>query len=161
MLFFSYKHSAGSTAPLVANDLDNLPTSETEGYSHFDLQTLEYEATDVADVRFYCETDAHSRIVNFQTSNSLIKTIATTANQSGNTPATWTTGFTPLAGHTGVLPGSTTNVFATATGGFHEFPFWISSANHWGVGALDRWECDDFSANSATTNHLIWARMNV
>jgi hypothetical protein len=42
----------------------------------------------------------------------------------------------------------------------NEFPFWLGSTHHWGVGGLtNRFECDDFpNGPQNTTLHQVWVR---
>jgi len=154
-LFFAYAHAAGANDALVNG---TLPISPTTGYSHVDLNTLGMSAGDVSELRFYCDTQGHSRIIHFKTSDPQIIAGAVTASQSWGV-ADWTSGWTPLSGHSANIPGGVTNVF-TGTGGLWDFPFWIWGAHHWGVrGTGHRWECDDFAGNSGTqTLHQVWLR---
>ena len=38
-----------------------------------------------------------------------------------------------------------------------QFPFWISSQAHWGVGSNGRWEVDDYPGGTGcSTHHRVW-----
>ena len=158
MLFFSYKHLAGENNALVP---DTIPTDEANGYSHQYLGSMGYTADDIQDLRFYCESSGHTRVMNFKTSNANIKTIAVSGNQAGNTAASWNVGFTALPGHTAFLPAVTDTAPTNATGGLDHFPFYKIHHYHWTLqGFGNYWECDDFPGdNSLTTRHNIWVRM--
>ena len=90
--------------------------------------------------------------------------MAYSGSQVGNSASLWTSGYSPLEGHSAFLPGSTNDVFTEANGGFWSFPFWrgYSSPNnyHWGVRGLgSRWECDDFPGGSGEdTLHRIYVK---
>ena len=131
-------------------------------YSHRHLSDLGYGAIDdVEEVRFFCNTSAHSRVIHFKTSNSHVQEVAFTGNHQGqNSPAHWNSGWTALPGHTAYLPAATRSTFQDA--GFTEFPFYQNGAYHWGIrgngAGGHRWECDDFAYAAYTTQHQVWVR---
>ena len=158
MLFLSYAHVGGENNAIVSG---TLPTDEVNGYSHINLGDLSYVAEDIAELRFYCETSRHTRTVHFKTTAATIKNIAITGDQTGNAAPIWNTGFTPLTGHGGNLPGAATSAVTDPTGGFTEYPFLNPSLFHWGIqGGGTSWECDDFTNDfSQATRHNVWVRM--
>ena len=160
MLFFSYNHIAGQN---IARNPNALPTDELNGYSHRYLGNMMYSANDIQDLRFYCQSTGHGRIIDFKTSNANIKTMVVTGNAAVNALGNWNSGFTPLPGHTGILPAAADSVLAGPSDVLSDFPFFKSAANHWGVGGLgNRWECDDYpNDQSLGTRHNIWVRMVV
>jgi hypothetical protein len=160
MLFFAYNHKGGENGAL---DQSVLPTDPKAGYSHMDLKDTGYDLADIEAVRFYCDTSAHNKKMHFTTRNSKVKEIAYTGSQVGNTVASWTTDFTPLASHSANLPAATTNSPTGNSRGLHNFPFFSANKYYWaarGGGNGNRWECDARLANrSQDTLHNIWVRM--
>jgi hypothetical protein len=75
----------------------------------------------------------------------------------------WLT-FTPLAGHTAMLPGATTIVnTASVDERMTLFPFFQPSTYHWAIAPYEahgyRFECDDYANGPAyETLHQVWAR---
>ena len=141
-------------------------------YSHRHLSDLGYGAIDdVEEVRFFCNTSEHSRVIHFKTSNSHVREVAFTGDHQGqNSPAHWNSGWTALPGHTAYLPEGTTDGFSDPSGGwpdsalgFANFPFFKSYQYHWAIrGQGFRWECDDAYQPSngyqRTTRHQVWVR---
>jgi len=156
LLLLSYNHDAG-TNPLL--DGGRLPLSTDAGFSHTGTDAIGYPS--VEEARFYCDTDQHERIIHFKTSNPHI--LAAAQNPAAPitwSPSDWSSGFTPLTGHSGVLPAASSGVFDT--GSLTEFPFYVSSAYHWAIRSWDyRWECDAPEAARGydfDTKHHIWVR---
>ena len=158
MLMMAYQHTGGENNELVEG---NLPTDPNAGYGHVNIQDLGYTAGDIDEVRFYCETSAHTRKMHFKTSNSVVKGTAYSGSQVGNNPSAWKDDTTLLSGHTAHLPLATGSTFGGASDGFWNFPFWLSATYHWGVRGLGhRWECDNYvNSHYHDTLHQVWVRM--
>jgi surface protein len=157
VLIAAYDHQAGTNPDLVPGVI---PESPTKGFSHVWPGTdLGLTASDIAEVRFYCHTRNHDRVIHFSVNNDWIKTAILTGSGSGNDVSYWNSGTTKLEGHTGILPDATDNVhFGTLLIG--EFPF-IGSSYHWSIrGGGSRWECVEV-ANPANvdTLHQIWIKL--
>ena len=106
LLMAAYNHQAGTNPNLVSG---TTPSSATEGFSHIWPGThLGLTASDIAEVRFYCHTSNHNRVINFSVNNDWVKTAILTGSISGNSVTYWTSGTTKLDGHTANLPDSTT-----------------------------------------------------
>ena len=111
----------------------------------------------INDMRFYCATSLHSRVIDFKTSHTNSINYAQTGlgRMLGLASS-----FTPLAGHSANLPGAATS-FGQNYGddALVRFSFSVSGTWHWSVGFGSRWECDDFAFNSANdTIHQVWVR---
>ena len=155
----AYNHQAGTDPDLVEG---TTPSSATEGFSHIWPGThLGLTASDIAEVRFYCHTSNHNRVMHFSVNNDWIKTAILTGSVSGNSVSYWTSGTTKLAGHTANLPDSITNVRSSSSYGLLELPFyggtskWRLRDYAWGGGG--DWQCDDQSAG--TTSHQVWIKL--
>jgi hypothetical protein len=159
MLTHAYKHKATESKSLVPA---TIPLDPATGYSHANVDAFGgYSSTDIADVRFYCDTSYHGRVIHFKTSNDVIAGMAFDGNQGNNNVNLWTSSSAYLDGHTAALPAQTTDVYTLSNGGLTEFPFWVGGVYHWGIaGEGTRFECDDFSLNTADTLHQIWVRMS-
>jgi len=158
-LMLAYQRNSSTNVALVG---DTLPTRPTSGYSHWYLaEALGLStAASVRDVRFFCTSSGHDRVMHFKTSDALVRGIALSGNQVGNAAEHWTSGFVPLADHTANLPESTISVFVEIAGGFTEFPFYANSIHHWGIrGRASRWECDDSMSSNTNTLHQVWVRL--
>ena len=158
LLMAAYNHQANTDPPLVEG---TAPSSATEGFSHVWPGThLGLTAADIAEVRFYCHTSKHNRVVHFSTKNEWVRNrILVGGSFPGNSPSHWNSGTTKLEGHTGILPDATDNVhFGTLLIG--EFPF-IGSSYHWSIrGGGSRWECDELaSPANVDTLHQIWIKL--
>merc|ERR1712070_851478 len=106
-------HTGGENNALVD---ETIPTNPTGGYSHVHVDDLSgYTVSDIQDVRFYCTTSRHSRVIHFKTSNSNVKSTAYDGDQSANGAADWNSGYTSLSGHTAYLPSATDSVHALTT----------------------------------------------
>ena len=157
VLIAAYDHQAGTNPDLVPGVI---PESPTKGFSHVWPGTdLGLTASDIAEVRFYCHTRNHDRVIHFSVNNDWIKTAILTGSGSGNDVSYWNSGTTKLEGHTGILPDATDNIhFGTLLIG--EFPF-IGSSYHWSIrGGGSRWECDELaSPANVDTLHQIWIKL--
>jgi hypothetical protein len=139
-------------------------------YSHRHLAALGYTASNVEEVRFFCSTSAHSRVMHFKTSNPHVLEVAFTGDHRGqNSPSHWNTNWSALDGHSAYLPAATDAAYSDDSSarsdgrrdalGFANFPFFRPNAYHWGVRGLgSRWECDDWVGSQHTTLHQVWVR---
>ena len=160
MLTYAYGHIGGQNNDLVQS---TVPTDPNTGYSHVDVDHFNgWAEADVEDVRFYCHTAAHNRVVHFKTSNSFQAGVAWDGSSAGNSAGKWNSGYTELSGHSANLPAATTSVYSGATDGFWNFPFYKGAAYHWGIrGQGNRFECDDNARSyQQTTLHQVWVRMH-
>ena len=158
LLIAAYNHQANTNPSLVEGVV---PESPTEGFSHVWPGThLGLTASDIAEVRFYCHTSKHNRVIHFSTKNEWVRNrILVGGSFSGNDVSHWNSGTTKLEGHTGILPDATDNIlFGTLLIG--EFPF-IGSSYHWSIrGGGSRWECDELaSPANVDTLHQIWIKL--
>ena len=151
-LVLSYNHMGGTNPSLASG---TRPLDPNNGFSHYSPSQLAQAV--FSEVRFYCRTSLHSRILHFKTSNA--NAISYLKAAGGNDASYWNMGFTTLTGHTANLPAAATDVFNVTDLPMTSFPFFKLSNYHWGIGALGRWECDDFPSDaSATTLHQVWIR---
>jgi hypothetical protein len=171
MLTCSYNRVGGEN-----NGLDHAatpPLSPTTSYSHVNVNDIPgYTESDISQTRFHCTSSQHSRVVHFKTSNAFQAGAAFDADLTGNTPASWTSGYTPLSGHTGVLPGSTTTTHTAANGGFFDAAFYSMEAGYENTHQIwlvyysgTRYECDDYAGAVGTgyqfsTGHHVYVRMS-
>ena len=159
VLIAAYNHQANTNPSLV---LGVFPESPTEGFSHVWPGThLGLTAADIAEVRFYCHTSKHNRVVHFSTENEWVRNrILVGGSFPGNSPSHWNSGTTKLEGHTGFLPDATTQDAGSNIIG--EFPF-IGGGYHFAIsGHGTRWECDDLHPSGSpahTTLHQVWIKL--
>ena len=126
-LMLAYDHAAGTSPPLVGS---TLPTDPENGFSHTSLTELGVPAGSVDDIRFYCTSSLHSRVVHFKTSQASVLDMA--YNGSGTTSESdWTGGTTLLDDHTGNLPLATNNAGGTSFAG--TFLFYRTNEYHWAI----------------------------
>ena len=164
-LILAYAHAGGENDPLVYG---TIPTDPVGGYSHQHLTDMAgFTSADVAEVRLYCKTSGHDRVMHFKTSNSVVLNGAFTGILSGSSPGVWNDGFTALDGHMANLPAAAAQSHSSGFTGFH--PFWKNTKYHWSVQFSDiwtgttssRWECDDYhqyGSHHLTTLHQVWVR---
>ena len=155
LLMAAYNHQANTNPSKVEG---TTPSSATEGFSHIWPGThLGLTASDIAEVRFYCHTSNHNRVMHFSVNNDWVKTAILTGSTTGNLASYWTSGTTKLDGHTAYLPDDT-NSYKTS---FIDYPFYKSHQYHWSIGATGRWECDDnrFGQHNTDTLHQIWIKL--
>ena len=163
MLSHAYAHPAFDSTPL---DDSTLPTSPTTGHSHSDLQSLGFSAADHTEVRFYCDTTGHSRVMHFSTTEPdfLTRTWDGTTGYIGTTSLA---DYTEHTGHSTHLPTSGTTFERTASSGSwtgQQLGVYLYESRHWNLGGSNRWECDDFNGyvgtgeNPYATNHRVWVR---
>lgn len=167
MLLYSYNHASGQTDPV--NEANEAPLDPNNGYSHVTLETLGFgDPEEVESIRFFCNTSMHDRTIHFSSTSSVVKQIAFDGDQSANKAEAWSdeASTTLLTGHTANLPASTNSVLKLENGAFNILPFADFGTSYWAIGALGRWECDDYSSNfpdsalptDAATFHKVWAR---
>ncbi|XP_062516175.1 uncharacterized protein LOC134191569 [Corticium candelabrum] len=156
MLLYAYKHVKHVRDPVVVS----LPT-DPDGYSHQLLVNLGIERGWARELRFYCSTSAHNRVIHFKTTNNNILNSAYDGKRH-YTVNDWKSNNALLAGHSANLPAATTDIYATgqATPGFTDFPFYKSGSYHWGIApGFHRFECDDYADfNQADTLHRVFVR---
>ena len=162
-LILNYVHRGG-TNPVLNIKATNLPliksntlgddeSSDLNSWGHSgNSLTQEF---DFNELRFYCETNQHSRIIHFKTSIGLNYIETGVGTFSGVNLS-----HTLLTGHTAVTPTDSVNhQINHGDQALTRFPFFRSNTRHWGVRALNRWECDNqlvgFSRN---TIHRVWIR---
>lgn len=167
VLVLNYVHQGGTNPGLDVRTAD-LPISTNSGLGSDESGSAAwghagndlFAALDANEVRFYAETSAHDRIIDFRTFEGIdyFETGTGGIDLDG-----LTTRFTALDGHTAALPGSATNTWTDqGDEALTSFPFYHSGTEHWGVsGRDDRWEVDDFPDNAAaSTIHRVWVRSN-
>ena len=154
LLILAYNRLAGDNDAAVS---DLVPSSPTKGYSHYWPNRMGLKASDIAEVRFYCHTSNHDRVINFSTNNDWVKTMIMNEGQlSGNQLSHWKSGTTKLKGHTGFLPDSASGV-EYRSNIFHEVPFY-EGGRYFAFNPLtDRWRCDDDV--DGDTSHQIWIKL--
>jgi len=155
-LLYSYNRNYSSNRPVIGL---TLPTSPTTGYSHWHLgPALGYaSADDVVDVRFYCTTSRHSRVVHFKTTNQHVRGVAVSGSLGGGSYASnWNTGWTALSGHSAYLPADTTS--ASGSGGFENYLFTGYNVA-WNIDSYNSY-CDDYRSEASSSQHQVWARLS-
>ncbi|XP_065831772.1 uncharacterized protein [Oscarella lobularis] len=156
MLLYAYKHRGGDSFPLVRA----LPT-DPDGYSHQLLNAYGISPGWAQELRFYCKTSNHNRVIHFTTRNRKIIETAYDGRLHFGVDD-WTGGYSTQDGHSGHLPKATSHVYHTLqiAHGFTYFPFWEWRTYHWGISpANGRFECDDFPDNyKHHTLHRVWVR---
>ena len=168
-LVMNYLHAA-TTTPGVSAKATSLPlpasstlgTNESGnaanwGHASNSLMT----ALPFTELRQYCVTSGHTRVMHFKTSSSALIAYY----RSGGSSPTYTSGtpfaFTSLAGHTANLPGTINYYYAGyGNNAMAYYPFYRSGAATWSAaGPSNRWECDDYPGGPAnSTLHRIWVR---
>jgi hypothetical protein len=110
-------------------------------------------------LRFYCKTSLHSRVVHFESSTSTFLDYFKTGAGGLGIPGIPFTQFTTFPDHTATYIPTDVNLAFSNQGdtAMTYFPIYKDGLGHWGIGALGRWECDDFPGNSsASTFHQIF-----
>ncbi len=158
-LVLSYSRSADSNPPLTLA----LPTT-ANALSHVnDVQSLGFAAGDVNEVRLYCTSSGHSRVLHFKSNNAdLLNSVVTGAATMSH--ASFIDGAVLLPDHTTNLPLSATDHLNYLTGDQlfgKDFPFYTHALYHWTTrGDGGRWECDDTTpaARRMRTVHRVFFR---
>ena len=118
-------------------------------------------------VRFYCDTSAHSRTVHFKMSNDAIRRTMFDGYRVNPNFATEHTLLT--GGESAYLPGATTNIYSGGSyDGFTGEPFYKLHNYHFNTrfnhNGGYRWECDDAVLSGGgyqhTTTHQVWVRLS-
>ena len=86
LLLLAYAHEAGETKKLVPGVA---PSSPIDSYSHVWLKDLGLNASSVDNVRFYCKTSGHNRVIHFSNDNDFTKKTIEDGNSTGNIPEIW------------------------------------------------------------------------
>ena len=137
MLLWAYSHTANQNNALVEG---TIPVSPTTGYSHVLLNTFKDGSGNsvfyAKKTRFYCQTSAHSRKIDFYTTDSVVNQMAFDGNDRSNTASRWNEGFTLLASHTGYLPAAIISGFTGSMDAFWNFPFLKDNSYHWAIRGL-------------------------
>ena len=166
LMVLNYVHLAGDDSVLQVRNAD-LPLlgsstlgdneAATANWGHMGNQLA--AAIDFEEMRFYGRTTGHTRIIDFKTSFSNAVNYVKTGTGSFDNINNGIN-FTPLANHTANIPGQAFNEFVNQNNAaLTEFPFWRSSAFHWGIrGSGNRWEVDDSAGNTQSTIHRVWVR---
>jgi len=142
-----------------------VPT-DLQGYSWARADALGYAADGFSEVRFYCNTVTHARVVHFKTANKQQRSTAFNGSQAGMRATDWNAGFTTMSGHSASFPGGVSwvlpghNGFAGryVVGGKVGTPSWdLWSSNYF------RFFCDDGCSHCGTGNtkgstHRVWIR---
>jgi hypothetical protein len=139
-----------------------LPSSPTKGYSHMWPNQMGLTASDIAEVRFYCHTSNHDRVINFSTKNDWVKAMIVNSGQlSGNQLSYWKSGTTKLKGHTGFLPDTATSYYSSSNYITSVSPFWDDQSREFAFNPSSRrWRCDDnVEYSSVDTSHQIWIKL--
>ena len=138
-----------------------VPSSPTKGYSHMWPNQMGLTASDIAEVRFYCHTSNHDRVINFSTKNDWVKAMIVNSGQlSGNKLSYWKSGTTKLKGHTGFLPDTATSIRS-----YNQITsdplFWDDQSHEFAFNpSYRRWRCDDnVDYTLADTSHQIWIKL--
>ncbi|XP_062514424.1 uncharacterized protein LOC134190029 [Corticium candelabrum] len=158
MLLYAYKHRGGTKYDLVTA----LPTSP-DGYSHQLLNNMGISAGWAQELRFYCRTSHHNRVVHFKTNNRNIIQTAYDGRKHFSV-SDWSSKNEKLTGHTAFIPDAINNVWAAThqTAGFTDFPFYRGASYHWGIAPRygpGRFECDDYPNNyNYDTLHRVFVR---
>lgn len=154
MLQYAYKRNAGDHSPLVRK----LPI-DLDGYSHQHLNALGIANGWAKEVRFYCSTSYHNRIVHFKTSN--LNVLRQAYEGGGPTSVSdWTSGTTKLIGHTAYLPDETDWVGGRSVDGFVNWPPFFKSGHYYFNIREGSWsDCDnDHRAGLDNTIHRVFVR---
>ena len=124
MMTYAYNH-AGSTDPALVAGV--IPISPATSFSHVNVNHFTgYEKSDISEVRFYCQTSLHSRVVHFKTAGKQIGG-AFDADMAGITTSDWNTGFTALSGHSANIPAVIDH--AGSSTDFTSFAFYKGASN--------------------------------
>lgn len=170
-LVLNYNHLGGTDPNTLARS-SNLPVLSGNGLgtdeSSLDGGIYWGHATNslmasfaISEVRFYGESSNHSRILNFKSSESnLISHFQT--GTGGTNINDLKAGYTPLTGHTAVLPFQATGRAQNQNNNaMLNRPFFKASSpvSDWRVGRGDDWEMDDNPNNQInSTIHQVWIR---
>lgn len=170
MLILNYNHLANSN-PNLAPSIDSLPLLGGDVFAD-ESANLSYwkhaspaliSRFDFSDVRFYCRSSGHPRIIHFKTNEPNCLSYLKTG--LGSCDATKTV-FMALPNHTGNLPAildldrveSRDKLNLSLT----DHTFYNANQSYWNIkGLANRWECDEFNQRNpdgTSTIHRVWVR---
>uniref|UniRef100_A0A7S0MGU2 Fibrinogen C-terminal domain-containing protein n=1 Tax=Cryptomonas curvata TaxID=233186 RepID=A0A7S0MGU2_9CRYP len=163
MLVLNYRRDGSNVEGLVQGVL---PLSESTGYSHQFLMQFSGAVTQLTkEVRLFCSTSEHDRIIHFKSTHQGVVGIAVRGLTASNSADWWRSNETTtlLEGHTAALPfrANATNEDSPTRSlydGFLTFPFFRYGTHHWAIRALGRWECDNAERYQDDTLHQVWVR---
>lgn len=146
-----------STAPLGTDE-----SSDTTRWGHAGNAAMSQFTGDI-ELRWYGDTNAHSRIIHFRSTVGADYVRTGLGNMGGIQ-----SDFTALSNHTANLPAATNSTYSNSTDyAMTNFPFWNGGTYHWGISGGNegdgangfRWEVDDFPGSAAfDTRHRVWVR---
>ncbi|MHA7102324.1 RHS repeat domain-containing protein [Roseivirga pacifica] len=170
VLVAQYVHQGGTNPALtvlgVGNDFPVTSTSalgidesaNTDKWGHAGNAALNQFSGDF-EVRFYGETNAHSRKIHFKTPLGTEYLKTGTGSFAGLAASN-----VLLSGHTANLPTSAASYYSNQGDlALTNFPFYRAGTYHWGIsGAGTRWEVDNPPSGSTyNTIHRVWVRSTV
>ena len=169
VLVLNYLHLTGtnpnlnvrsSAPPLLGSDTlgtDESNSSTFWGHASNALFEKLHQGREAGEVRFFCKTSAHTRVVHFKSSFDKIITYfsAGTDNISGLQNS-----FTAFEDHDAFIPAQANGFFSNKGDlAMTDFPFYRGGNYHWGIKGLNnRWECDDYGGSSFDTLHRVYLR---
>lgn len=176
VLVLQYVHAGGTNPPLtVLGAGANLPVTSTAAlgadesgiaarWGHAGNAAMSQFGGDI-ETRWFAQTSGHSRVIHFRTSlgDSYFRT------GTGSMFSGLSSNFTPLSGHTALIPGVANLGYANKTDyALTAFPFYRDPDNTWAVRGEtnngpgnngNRWAVDDLPSDLATsTIHRVWVR---
>jgi hypothetical protein len=163
LLVLNYLHKGGTNPSLVIRStlpvqkstvLGTDESNDASAWGHASLALM--SSLTFSQIRFYARTSAHSRVINFTTTDS--GAISYFKTGAGNAYGI-RTNHTLLSGHTANLPAAM-NMYHDNSGALAmtDFPFYRSGTYHWGLhNGYGRWEVDDYP-NGSNTHHQIWVK---
>lgn len=153
-LILAYGRSSTSSNGI---DESKLPLHPTTGFSHMWLTDAGIPLEGVNELRFFCTSSGHSRVMHFKTSRASIVGMADTGSGTASV-SDWTDGTTELDGHTANLPASTNTAHPDSS--LTLYPFYNNPNYHWAIDGQhgSGWECDEPHGSSNDTLHQIWFR---
>jgi hypothetical protein len=171
LLTLAYNHDASDDTPVMNYGI--APTSPFTGYSHINTRDVGiFSSPEIDEVRFYCETSQHDRILHFKTSNRLAIRASIDGSTRKNEVSQWDSGFTALDGHSAYLPDQVDAVGSIEVdNGLLFEPFFKTESYYWNIGYVNsenghhRFECDNFDTDTSpvygtpySTRHLVHIR---
>ena len=112
-----------NTNPALTSGVPN----SSQGLRHKYLGSMGYVIEDIAEVRFWCNTTAHTRTIHFKTNKSDVRHAALLGTNSSVAhsidPTDFNTGYTALSSHNGFLPAATDLAGWSASDVFAWIPF--------------------------------------
>ena len=146
-----------TTPPLLGSSvLGSDESASSEYWGHTGNSLFSTLSEGISELRFFCKTSSHSRVIHFKSSLVSVASYFSTGNGNFSGIAT---DHTLLADHSGYLPAQTDNYYGNRGDlAMTEFTFWKSGSSHWALkGAGSRWECDNFGGSNNTL-HRIYIR---